>query len=248
MSAPLPSFEMSRREPANVELTRKMLDYLLSGDLKPGQRLPSERQLAEALGVGRSAVRETVKSLSLLGLIEQRQGDGTYLAKSNGDLLPRVIEWGLLLGEHRVYDLIEIRHHLEIILAGLAAERRTDAQLQRMRTLIQAMEQAGDDYQRYIDADIAFHLAIAEASGNAGLAGILESVQALLRVWATRVITAAKETRTSLAMHVPVLEAIEQQDAEAARAAMQAHMERAGRRLRETVDAPMADTPDLLNN
>ncbi len=239
MSAPpLPRFAMSPREPANVELTRKMLDYLLSGEFKAGQRIPSERQLAEALGVGRSAVRETVKSLSLLGLIEQRPGDGTYLTKSNSDLLPRVIEWGLLLGERRVHELIEIRHHLEIILAGLAAERRTQDQLQRMQTLIAEMTDAGDDYPRYVEADIAFHLEIAAASGNAGLAGILESVQSLLRVWATRVISAAKETKTSLAMHVAILEAIEKQDADGTRAAMTAHMDRAGRRLRATIAEP----------
>jgi len=235
---PLPRFAMSPREPANVELTRKMLDYLLSGEFKAGQRIPSERQLAEALGVGRSAVRETVKSLSLLGLIEQRPGDGTYLTKSNSDLLPRVIEWGLLLGERRVHELIEIRHHLEIILAGLAAERRTQDQLQRMQTLIAEMTDAGDDYPRYVEADIAFHLDIAAASGNAGLAGILESVQSLLRVWATRVISAAKETKTSLAMHVAILEAIEKQDADGTRAAMTAHMDRAGRRLRATIAEP----------
>ncbi len=239
MSAPpLPRFAMSPREPANVELTRKMLDYLLSGEFKAGQRIPSERQLAEALGVGRSAVRETVKSLSLLGLIEQRPGDGTYLTKSNSDLLPRVIEWGLLLGERRVHELIEIRHHLEIILAGLAAERRTQDQLQRMQTLIAEMTDAGDDYPRYVEADIAFHLEIAAASGNAGLAGILESVQSLLRVWATRVISAAKETKTSLAMHIAILEAIEKQDADGTRAAMTAHMDRAGRRLRATIAEP----------
>jgi len=235
---PLPRFAMSPREPANVELTRKMLDYLLSGEFKAGQRIPSERQLAEALGVGRSAVRETVKSLSLLGLIEQRPGDGTYLTKSNSNLLPRVIEWGLLLGERRVHELIEIRHHLEIILAGLAAERRTQDQLQRMQTLIAEMTDAGDDYPRYVEADIAFHLEIAAASGNAGLAGILESVQSLLRVWATRVISAAKETKTSLAMHIAILEAIEKQDADGTRAAMTAHMDRAGRRLRATIAEP----------
>lgn len=239
MSAPpLPRFAMCPREPANVELTRRMLDYLLSGEFKAGQRIPSERQLAEALGVGRSAVRETVKSLSLLGLIEQRPGDGTYLTKSNSDLLPRVIEWGLLLGERRLHELIEIRHHLEIILAGLAAERRTQDQLQRMQTLIAEMTDAGDDYPRYVEADIAFHLEIAAASGNAGLAGILESVQSLLRVWATRVISAAKETKTSLAMHVAILEAIEKQDADGTRAAMTAHMDRAGRRLRATIAEP----------
>lgn len=242
MTAPLPQFEITRREPPGAELTRKMLDYLLSGALEPGQRIPSERQLAEALSVGRAAVRETIKSLVLLGLLDQRQGDGTYLSKSSSDLLPKVIEWGLLLGERRVADLVETRHHVEIVLAGLAAERRSEADVAALRELVEQMRAAGGDLDRYVELDIAFHLRIAAASGNAVLSGVLENVQALLRVWAARVIGAAGETETSLARHVPVLEAIERRDVEGARAAMTAHMERAGRRLRQTVEAGGAVT------
>src|SRR5262245_1397881 len=105
-SAPLPQFSIAPREPANVELTRQLVNYLSSGDLQPGQKLPGERALSEALGVGRAALREALKSLILLGLLEQRQGDGTYLTRSPSDLLPKVIEWGLLLGTHEIRDLI----------------------------------------------------------------------------------------------------------------------------------------------
>lgn len=234
MAARLPQFELDRRESANTELTRKLLDYLLSGELTPGQKIPPERALAEALGVGRAAVRHAIKSLSLLGLLEQRQGDGTYLSRTESDLLPRVIEWGLLLGERHLDDLVEARHHLEIVLAGLAAERRSAEELEALRAAFAAMA-AATDAESYVEADIAFHLQIAAASHNSALAGILENVQSLLRVWARRVIEAAGETSTSLTMHRRVLRAIEQRDAEAARQTMEAHMARAGRRLRATL-------------
>lgn len=235
-SAPLPPSAVARREPANSELARKLLEYLLSGDVLPGQRLPGERALSEALGVGRAALREAIKSLSLLGVVEQRQGDGTYLSRTQSDLLPKVIEWGLLLGQNEIDGLIEARYHLEVTLAGLAAERRDDASLARLRTLISEMRSSGKDHGKYVAADINFHLEIATASGSPVLAGVLGNVRSLLQVWAERVITAAGETKTSLAMHTPILDAIEAQDVSAAHTAMRAHMDRATRRLKATIE------------
>lgn len=237
MVAPLPQSGGSRYETPGVELTRRLLSYLLSGELTPGQRIPSERQLAEALSAGRSTVREAIKSLSLLGLLEQRVGDGTYLSASSSDLLPQVIEWGLLLGEKRLEDLLETRSFLEVELAGLAADRRSDDDLRRLVELIEEMKAAGDDFEEYARADTAFHLKIAEASGNTVLASVLTNVRSLLQAWASRVIRTAGETETSLAMHEPILAAIEARDVEAARAAMRAHMERATKRLRASMPA-----------
>jgi GntR family transcriptional repressor for pyruvate dehydrogenase complex len=236
MATPLPEFAVStRRESPGVEVTRRLLGYLLSGKLTPGQRIPSERQLSEALSVGRSTVREALKSLSLLGLLEQRVGDGTYLSRSGSDLLPQVVEWGLLLGENRLEDLLEARYNLEVLLAGWAAQRRSDEQLERLRELTAQMRAAGEDFDRYVQADIAFHLAIGQASGNSVLAGVLMNIQSLLQAWASRVIHTAGETHTSLAMHEPILAAIEASDPEAARQAMTAHMDRATRRLRSSL-------------
>lgn len=235
-SAPLPQFRLEQRETPEVELTRKLLGYLMTGDLRPGQKIPPERALAEALGVGRASVRSSIKSLALLGLLEQRQGDGTYLSRRESDLLPEVIEWGLLLGQRNVDDLLELRETMEVALAGMAAERRTSEQLDELRALIDKMENASS-HRDYVAADIEFHLAIARASGNAAMANILSSVQSLLRVWATRVIDTAGETTTSLAVHTPVLDAITRQDADAAREAMGAHMARAIRRLKRSLPA-----------
>jgi GntR family transcriptional regulator, transcriptional repressor for pyruvate dehydrogenase complex len=237
------SLRVEPREGPLAEITRALLGYLLSGEVPPGSKIPSERQLAEALGVGRSAVREAIKSLSLLGLLDVRQGDGTYLSRSGSDLLPRVIEWGLLLEEPRLADLLEARAEIEILVAGLAAARADEQAVAELRNSLQAMRDAGEDVDAYVEADIAFHLQIAQAGGNEAFANILTSLRSLLRVWADRVLHHAGETHTSLAMHEPIVEAIAAGDEEAARAAMRAHMERAHRRLREALKADRAAAP-----
>jgi GntR family transcriptional regulator, transcriptional repressor for pyruvate dehydrogenase complex len=239
MAAALPQGPVTRQAGPTVEITRRLLEYLLSGQLRPGQKIPSERQLAEALEVGRGALREAIKSLSLLGLLEQRIGDGTYLSRSSSDLLPQVIEWGLLLGEKRLDDLLEARYHLEILLSELAAQRRTEEQLARLREIVAEMHAAGsDDLDGYVRADIAFHLQLAACSGNTVLAGVLTNIRSLLQAWASRVIHTAGETHTSLAMHQPILTALENGDPEAARRAMTLHMDRAIRRLRDSMPQP----------
>jgi len=216
-------------------VARILLEYLLSGGLEPGEKIASERQLSKSLGVGRSAVREATKSLNLLGLLDVRPGDGTYLTGSSSDLLPRVIEWGLLLGERQVNDLMEARRYLEVDIAGLAAERRNEEGLSALRATLEKMRAAGSDIAAYVDADVEFHLALANASGNQVLTDLVRIIRSLVDVWARRVLEAAGETVTSLKMHEPIVKAVVERDVVGAREAMQRHMERAERRLREAV-------------
>jgi GntR family transcriptional repressor for pyruvate dehydrogenase complex len=231
------SLRLAPREPPLAEITRKLLDYLLSGAIEPGAKIPGERHLAEALGVGRSAVREAIKPLILLGLLDSRQGDGTYLSRSGSDLLPRVIEWGLLLKTPSIMDLLEARAEIEIVTAGLAAKRATADDVAEITRHLEAMRRAGEDVDAYVEADIAFHLAIARASGNEVFANLVTNLRSLLSVWVTRVLVHAGETHTSLAMHEPIVAAIAGGDATGARTAMTAHMERADRRLRGALEA-----------
>jgi GntR family transcriptional repressor for pyruvate dehydrogenase complex len=181
-----------KREPVATQVARKLVEYLLSGAVEPGERMPSERQLAEAFGVGRSAMREAIKALSLIGLVEVRQGDGTYLRKADSALLPDVIEWGLLLGERRTMDLVE--------------------------------------------ADVQFHMRLAEASGNLVLRDIHASVQALLRAWIARVLASPESRHPSYLEHVPILDAVIAGDPEAAQRAMASHMSSAAGRLLATLE------------
>jgi len=225
------------REPVTTEIARKLVAYLLSGTVQPGEKIPSERRLAEVFGVGRSIVREALKSLTLLGLVEVRQGDGTYLKRPDSELLPQAIEWGLLLGVKRTTDLVEVRRHLEVICAGLAAERRDETALADLRSLLGKMRAAGRDANSFVEADIAFHLRLAQAAENQALSEILSSIRSLLRVWIARVIGAAGDSSPSYEEHVPILEAVERGDAAAAREAMEVHMARASKRLAATLES-----------
>lgn len=225
-----------RRESVTTEVARKLLDYLLAGGFQPGQRLPGERQLAEALGVGRSVVREALKSLTLLGLVEVRQGSGTYIKSAESELLPQVVEWGLLLGAKRTRDLVEARRHLEVIVAGLAAQRRDAATLDDLEAQIGRMRAAKDDPDAFVAADVAFHLRIADAAGNETLYQVMASVRALLQVWISRVMRGPDARFAETAReHELVYEAIRDQDEAAARATMEAHMESAYARLGSTL-------------
>ncbi len=231
----------ARREPLATEIARRILEYLLAGHIELGKRLPSERTLAETLGVGRSVVREALKSFSLLGLIEVRPGDGTYLRRAESELLPQALEWGLLLGERRVVDLIEARRHLEVLVAGLAAERRTPDDLQALRTYLAQMQSATDTAS-FVAADLAFHLRTTEAAANLTLLQIMASIRSLLQVCISRVRSAEVDNARSCAEHEMVLRALEQGDPTAARAAMEAHMESATSRLQETINAQAGAT------
>lgn len=228
-----------KREPVATQVARRLVDHILSGEMEPGTRMPSERQLAEAFGVGRSAIREALKSLSLIGLIDVRQGDGTYLRSADSALLPEVIEWGLLLGEKRTMDLVEARQELEVVIAGLAAQRRTDEDLTELRAIMARMADAPTP-AAFVDADVAFHLRLAEAAGNSVLRDIHSSVQALLRAWIARVISVSGADGPSYLEHVPILVAIEAGDVPAAQATMNAHMSSAANRLRATLASESA--------
>src|SRR5262249_14741658 len=122
-----------------------------------------------------------------------------------------------------------------IIVAGLAAERRDETALAHLRALLAEMGSAMGEADRFVVADVAFHLRIAEATGNGTLYQIMLSIRSLLQAWIARVMHAASDYRPSLEDHIPILQAIEDRDAQAARTAMETHMERATARLQATL-------------
>jgi len=235
--------DLGRRETVSTEIARRLLSYLLAGNIQPGERMPSERKLAAALGVGRSVVREALKSLTLLGLVDVRQGDGTYLRGTESELLPQSIEWGLMLGQKRTRDLVEARRYLEEILAGLAAARRTDEDLVALKELLAEMRAASADPERFVAADVAFHLRVTRAAGNETLGGVIGGIRSLLQVWISRVMHSPDSYAPSVAEHAAVLTALENSDVDGARNAMHAHMDGAYRRLEATLGHEAIDVP-----
>lgn len=211
----------------------ELLRYFTSGGLEPGSRLPAERKIAEMLGTGRSAVREALAALEVLGIVEVRPGSGTYLRSRASELLPRTLSWGLMLGAHDVEDLLQIRRTLEGLVARLAAEHADHAAVGRLKEHLAHMAHHVDlgDHSAFVEADAHFHQELASCTENSSLGPLLESVRALLRVWVDRSVDEEKDARRALEEHSDLVEAISQHDVEEAEARMAVHMDTAEERI-----------------
>ncbi|WP_262702879.1 MULTISPECIES: FadR/GntR family transcriptional regulator [Streptomyces] len=219
------------RESSVSEVAKRLLDHLSEGHLRPGTRLPAERQLAEALNVARSSVRGALSALDVLGIIEIRPGSGSYVRAGTSEFLPRAINWGLMLGQRRTHDLVEVRTFMEGMSARLAAERAEPADVDRLEAHLEHMREAGSDVTAFIDADIAFHLETATIARNSVLSDILHSIRSLLQVWMERAGDIEGTVAGTLKEHAAILQAIRDHDPEAAERAMAEHMHCASERL-----------------
>ena len=221
---------------AVAEVARQLTTLIAGGTFPAGSRLPPERQLAESLGVGRSAVREALAALEILGLVQVRPGSGTYLRDSMSELLPTTLSWGLMLSADHTAQLSEVRTGLEVQAAVLAASRGDAEVLAVLHADLAAMEAATDDLPAFIEADAAFHLHLAQAAGNAVMADLLRTTRSLLRVWSERRLQTSEQALTACREHRAVLDAVAANDATAAAAAMSSHMRTAGRRVEQAGD------------
>ena len=202
-----------RRGATPEEIARRLTAYVTTGDLRPGARIPSERRLAAELGVGRTVVREALKSLALVGLIESRHGDGTYVAESTPEAFSRAVEWRLVAWGGERGDAADAIAVLEGDLAALAAERRTEADLLELGGHLAEERDAGTPAERY-EARIAFRATTAVAAGNVTLASVLEALRA-----AAPIVAAAELVVLDPAVDALVLDAINRRSPDDARRA-----------------------------
>lgn len=198
-------------------------EQILSGAHAPGDRLPGNRDLALTFGVSMGSVREAISMLSTEGLIETRAGRGTYVARGvNAPPSPSVPD--VVLKRKSVEDLIEAREILELQLVALAAQRASDAQVEHLARLVDDMEAAVHNPARYSTADVAFHLALAEAAGNMVLSEAMANIRASLKreMELSAEVGARRygDLQFSADSHRRVLVAIASGDSDAARAEM----------------------------
>jgi GntR family transcriptional repressor for pyruvate dehydrogenase complex len=222
-------------------VAKRLLDLFTSGDIVPGTRLPPERQLAASLGTGRSAVREALAALEILGLVDVRPGSGTYLRGTASELLPETLRWGVLINASQTSELIAVRGELEVMAARLATPNLDDGDLALLDGLVQSMRDHLGDSSRFIEADLKFHLLIARLAGNQVLLDLLQSVRSLLRVWVERGLRDPQDARTAIEEHAAIATALRSRDAEAVEAAMRRHMTSAAGRLEQTLVEAASD-------
>jgi GntR family transcriptional repressor for pyruvate dehydrogenase complex len=205
------------------EIAEQLILTILRGDIKPGDRLPSEQEMMEQLGVGRSSVREAIRSLSVMGLVDVRQGNGAFVRDDSG-FFAKAIARGSLMSPKTRQQLIEVREIIEAGIASLAAARATEQDIALLRATLEEMRASLDDPERCLDLDLTFHLTLADITQNAILYEIILSIRELMKKFIQDNLRAPGSTAAALHDHQRILDAVEQGDPAVARDAMLAHL------------------------
>ena len=225
MPAPVKSdFEVIRRNKVYEEVA-KQIERLILQKLQPGDKLPSERELAEMLQVSRSSIRDAIRSLELMGLVEPRQGAGTIVRELSAESLVNPFANALKRRQELVSELLDFRKMLEPPLAARAAAHASPDEVSEMEEILQRQEATLSHGEASIDEDAEFHYSVALASGNSVVLKVLDILMDLLRESRERSLQLKGRPQKSLAGHRRILAAIKRHDAEAAIDAMRRHIE-----------------------
>lgn len=207
------------------EAIDKIKGMLLREELKAGDRLPPEKELAERLGLSRNSLREAVKALELIRVLDVRRGDGTYVTSLDANLLNGAVAFIVELHQDRsVLELFEVRRILEPATGFMAAGRITAEELASLRATMEGIDE-GTDIEELVSHDLEFHRIIGQAAGNEYLGSLVEALSGSTvraRIW--RGLTQDKSVARTLAEHQAIADALERGDAELTRALLTVHV------------------------
>lgn len=219
------NIEPIMREGASEKVVHRLLALVKTGDLKPGDRLPGERELAEMFHVSRPTMRESIRALAVLGVVNPRHGGGIFISALEAADLLGPLSFFLTLKEVEVDRLYQARAVIEGEIAALAAKAATSADIDQLEALIERQKNCIDRPAEYRVVDTAFHELLSELSGNPFLARAAISMNVLGMEFRKIASESERVIAGSIADHQRVCTAMRTKDAEAARLAMQQHMD-----------------------
>jgi GntR family transcriptional regulator, transcriptional repressor for pyruvate dehydrogenase complex len=207
------------------QIVEQVEESILSGQLKAGDQLPAERELAQRFGVSRTAVREAVKTLREKGLVEAYSGRGTFVTSGTSQGMRQSLDLMVRInGQEGALHLAELRQMLEPEIAARAAMRIDEQLMGAMWEAVETMDRKLHDPEAYVEADLDFHLALAEAVGNPLILSLLDSIVGLLREERSRIFKVEGGPERGQFHHKKILAAVEKRDADGAREAMRDHL------------------------
>lgn len=226
------SFARLERTSVGLQAAEAIKSLILSGELSPGDALPSERDLAVMLGISRPSLREAIRVLSAMNVVETRHGGGNYVTSLDPRLLAQPVSFLLQVDPTAFLHLLEVRQVLEVGAARLAAPRISAAALAVLQQLADTAEQALPDPDRYLKLDFDIHTAIIEATGNPIYISLYESIAELSLESRKRTARTEAVRRRAHEDHVAIIDALRSHDAAAAANAMAAHLDAMRQALR----------------
>ena len=226
------------------EIARQIMDLIADGTLKPGQRLLSERELCGLFGASRSSLREALRCLSIVGVLNARVGEGTSVAEDGGKFLRKIMEWRLISENHDIENLLEVRIALEGVSAANSALHASPEDIEKARKLLAQMKSALKDKKQFAVLDLEFHITLANAAGNAVLSDLISVIRSQLARTLNRVLKLPNALPLSLKEHTAIFEAIERRDPEGARQAMHAHLDAVLERYAKALEESETQKPE----
>lgn len=215
----------SQQDKVYIEIIRELNQIIQEDDLKPGDKLPSERELSERLNVGRSSVREALRSLELLDLIETRRGEGTFIKTIGGHRLVEILASFFLREKKARNDLAETRKIVEIEAVRLACNRIEANQLEILAQLIEQSKQSWEQGEFPVEEDYLFHKVIVESCQNRLLLHIWISLVEYSKVALRESLSREGRPEQSIAEHIKIYHALQERDEEKALIALKQHLE-----------------------
>jgi len=216
---------IKRRSIAEIAIER-ILELIQQQGLKEGDRLPTEKELAETLAISRSTLRESIRVLDMMGIIKVEHGSGMVIHTSKlSDSILKPLRFSLMLHKHRLLELFETRRLIEVECTGLAANRATVEEVGRIRAIYERLLSCVDDRDQGISCEIELHEQINRSAHNAILYEVLLSVKNLLKVSRDVTVPANGVSPATIESHGKILEAIEARDALKARQEMLRHLD-----------------------
>jgi GntR family transcriptional repressor for pyruvate dehydrogenase complex len=208
------------------EVVVQLQEMIERGELRPGDRLPPERDLAKLLGVSRPTLRAGIRSLAAVGVLQSRQGAGTFVVEAEASPALDSSPLRLMAALHgfTTGEMFEARQSLEMAIAGLAAERATGDQMASMAEELAGMFASLDEPEQYLVHDMRFHQTVAAASGNRILTALMNMVAAVLFDERLKTVRRAHDLKESADMHRRIYRAIRDRSPDAARIAMRNHL------------------------
>jgi GntR family transcriptional repressor for pyruvate dehydrogenase complex len=208
------------------QVAAQLSDQIAEGKWKPGEKLPSESELCFALNIGRSTLREALKALAFVGMVQMRPGEGTYVIEGSGLLIERIMARGLLKTDKELQDVGEARLLIEGETAALAAERAGPGDLEQLDALIDEMQRSLNGQGRdFVDLDVEFHLQIAQCAKNQMLFELLTPIRGVLKEWISKSQELPGIKENAHQQHLKILAAVRHREPEKARHAMRSHLQ-----------------------
>ena len=219
------AFEAVRKERRYEQVAEQLQKLIAEGTLKPGDRLPPERELASRFGVARSSIRDAVRTLEVMGILEPRQGAGTVVRDLSADSLVVPLASVLVRKRELVSELLDVRRILEPALAARAAKNATSEEVMELEDILRRQAEKMRRGEPTIEEDSEFHYTIGRAARNNVVLKVLDVLMDLLRESRARSLQTQGRPERSYAGHRRVLRAIKRRDPDAAEKAVRKHLE-----------------------